>query len=193
MEKTFVIVKPDAIQRGIIGDIISRFEKVGLKIVAAKMIVADRKTLDQHYPADRTEFLRGIGQNTLRSYDEMGLDPKTQFSDLDPVKIGSQVREWLVDFMMSGPVLAMVLEGPHAIEIVRKIVGTTLPQKSAPGTIRGDYSFDSSFLANTGNRPIRNLIHASGNAEEADTEIGLWFSESEIHDYDTVHQKHMSN
>lgn len=193
MEKTFVIVKPDAIQRGIIGDIISRFEKVGLKIVAAKMIVADRNTLDKHYPADRTEFLKGIGQNTLRSYDEMGLDPKTQFSDLDPVKIGTQVREWLVDFMMSGPVLAMVLEGPHAIEIVRKIVGTTLPQKSAPGTIRGDYSFDSSFLANTGNRPIRNLIHASGNAEEADTEIGLWFSESEIHDYDTVHQKHMSN
>ncbi len=193
MEKTFVILKPDAIQRGIVGDIISRFEKVGLKIVAAKMIVADKKTLDKHYPADRKEFLQGIGKNTLRSYEEMGLKPEEQFADLDPAVIGAQVREWLVDFMMSGPVLAMVLEGPHAIEIVRKIVGSTLPQKSAPGTIRGDYSFDSSYLANTNNRPIRNLIHASGNGEEADMEIDLWFSESEIHDYETVHQKHMAH
>lgn len=193
MEKTFVILKPDAVQRGIVGDIISRFEKVGLKIVAAKMIVADRQTLDRHYPADRKEFLEGIGKNTLRSYEEMGLKPEEQFDDLDPVVIGGQVRTWLVDFMMSGPVLAMVLEGPHAIEIVRKIVGSTLPQKSAPGTIRGDYSFDSSYLANTSNRPIRNLIHASGNAEEAAMEIDLWFSESEIHDYETIHQKHMSH
>lgn len=192
MEKTFVILKPDAVQRGIVGDVISRFEKVGLKIVGAKMIVADRATLDRHYPADRTEFLEGIGKNTIRSYEEMGLDPKEQFKGLDAIKIGAKVREWLVDFMMSGPVLAMVLEGPHAIEIVRKIVGSTLPQKSAPGTIRGDYSFDSSFLANSGKRPIRNLIHASGNSQEAAMEIDLWFSESEIHDYETIHQKHMA-
>lgn len=192
MERTLVVLKPDAVQRGIVGDIIGRFEKVGLKIIAAKMIVADKDTLDKHYPANRKEFLEGIGTNTLRSYKEMGLKPEEQFDDLDPIKIGAQVREWLVDFMMSGPVFAMVLEGPHAIEIVRKIVGSTLPQKSAPGTIRGDYSFDSSFLANKNSRPIRNLVHASGNAEEAEMELGLWFSDAEMHDYQTVHQRHMA-
>jgi len=93
--------------------------------------------------------------------------------------------------MTSGPVLAFVLQGPHAIEVVRKIVGFTLPQKSQPGTIRGDYSFDSSYLANKNKRPIRNLIHASGNKEEAEFELSLWFSETDLFDYDTVHQAHM--
>jgi nucleoside-diphosphate kinase len=192
MERTLVLLKPDAVQRGIVGDIISRFEKVGLKIVAAKMVLADKTVLDQHYPAERKEFLEGLGKNTLRSYEEMGLKPEEQFTDIDPAKIGAQVRKWLVDFMVSGPVFAMVLEGPHAIEIVRKLVGTTLPQKSAPGTIRGDYSFDSSYLANTNKRPIRNLIHASGNIDEATVEIALWFTDEEIHTYETIHQRHMA-
>lgn len=191
MEKTLVILKPDAVERGLIGDIITRFEKVGLKIIGAKFISADEDVLNKHYPADREDFVRGLGANTLRSYEEMGLDPNEQFGTVDALKIGHEVRDWLVDFMTSGPVFAMVLEGPHAIEIVRKLVGTTLPQKSAPGTIRGDHSFDSSYLANTGKRPIRNLIHASGNAEEAEFETGLWFSETELHSYDTIHQKHM--
>lgn len=192
MERTFVILKPDAVERGLMGDIISRFEKVGLKIVGAKFIMADKETLNKHYPEDREEFVKGLGINTLRSYEEMGLDPNEQFGTADALKIGHEVRNWLVDFMISGPIFAMVVEGPHAIEIVRKLIGTTLPQKSAPGTIRGDHSFDSSYLANTGKRPIRNLIHASGNAEEAEFELDLWFSESEIHGYDTIHQKHMN-
>ncbi|MEM6998141.1 MAG: nucleoside-diphosphate kinase, partial [Patescibacteria group bacterium] len=101
------------------------------------------------------------------------------------------IQQWTTDYMQSGPVFAMVLEGPHAIETVRKIRGFTLPSKAQPGTIAGDYSFDSSSLANEGKRPVRNLVHASGNKEEADFEINLWFTPDEVHDYETIHQKYM--
>jgi nucleoside-diphosphate kinase len=120
------------------------------------------------------------------------MDAKDQFGTDDAAKIGGEVRQWLVDFMRSGPVFAMVLEGPHVIEVVRKLVGSTLPQKANPGTIRGDHSYDSPHLANANARPIKNLVHASGNVEEAEFEIGLWFAESELHSYDTIHQKHMN-
>ncbi len=190
-ERTLVILKPDAVKRGLIGDVIGRFEKTGLKMVGAKMVRAEKSLLEKHYPADREDLTRNIGQRTLESYKEMGLDPKEQFGETDPLKIGATVRNWLIDYMASGPVLAFVMQGPHAIEVVRKIVGFTLPQKSQPGTIRGDYSFDSSYLANKNKRPIRNLIHASGNKEEAEFELSLWFSETDMFDYDTVHQAHM--
>lgn len=191
MERTLVVLKPDAVQRGIVGDIITRFERVGLKIVAAKLFIPTIELLDRHYPSDRKDFVEGLGNRTLESYHEMGLDPIEQFGHEDAARIGEQVRTWLTDFMRSGPVFAFALEGPHAIEVVRKIVGSTLPQKAQPGTIRGDYSFDSSYLANAANRPIKNLIHASGNKEEAAFELDLWFSDDEIADYDTIHQKNM--
>jgi len=191
MERTLVVLKPDAVQRGIVGEIITRFERVGLKIVAAKLFIPSRELLDRHYPSDRKEFVEGLGNRTLQSYQEMGLDPIEQFGHEDAARIGEQVRTWLTDFMRSGPVFAFALEGPHAIEVVRKIVGSTLPQKAQPGTIRGDYSFDSSYLANSANRPIKNLIHASGNQEEAAFELDLWFSDDEVAEYDTIHQKNM--
>ena len=191
-EKTLVVLKPDAVQRGIAGDVITRFEKVGLKLAGAKMFIPTQEMLDKHYPADRHDFVKGLAQRTLDSYAEQGLDVREQFGTVDTLEIGEQVRKWLVDFMGSGPVLALVLEGPHAIEVVRKIVGHTLPQKAAPGTIRGDYSFDSSYLANSGHRPVRNLIHASGNPEEAAHEIELWFTPEELFKYPTVHQQHMT-
>jgi nucleoside-diphosphate kinase len=191
MERTLVVLKPDAIQRGIMGEIISRFERVGLKIVAAKMFIPSKDLLNKHYPVDREEFIVGLGNKTLENYKEQGINPHDHFGHDDPHKIGLIVQKWLVDFMTSAPVFAMVLEGPHAIEIVRKIRGHTLPLKAAPGTITGDYSFDSSALANSDLRPIRNMVHASGNTEEAEFEIGLWFSKKEIFDYDTIHQNNM--
>ncbi len=193
MEKTLVIIKPDAIQRGIIGDIIQRFEKVGLKMVGAKMLVADRELADKHYPKDRDAFITGMAQKTLDNYKELGMDPMEDFGTNDPKEIGLKIQSWLVDFLTSGPVFAFVLEGPHAVEVVRKISGFTLPSKAAPGTIRGDYSFDSSSMANLAKRPIRNLIHASGDAEEAEFEINLWFRDDELYEYDTIHQKHMTD
>lgn len=191
MERTLVILKPDAIERGIIGEILTRFEKVGLKVIGMKMMKADQKLLDAHYPKDRKDFIVGMGNKTLDNYKELGMNPHDFFGTDDAHTIGLEIQKWQVDFMGSSPVIALVLEGPHAIEVVRKIRGHTLPVKAQPGTITGDYSFDSSSLANNDLRPIRNLAHASGNSEEAEFEINLWFKKNELFDYETIHQKHM--
>ena len=192
MERTFIILKPDAVQRGIVGDVLARFERVGLKIAGLKMLIPDKSLANRHYPKERHEFIVGMGNKTLENYAEQGKDPVIEFGHADPHKIGLVLQQWLVEFLTSGPVIAVVLEGPHAIELTRKIVGHTLPIKAQPGTIRGDYSFDSSALANSAKRPIRNLIHASGNKEEAELEISLWFKPEEIFAYKTIHQHHMT-
>lgn len=191
IEKTLVVLKPDAVQRGLIGEIISRFEKVGLKIVAAKMLVASDELLNKHYPTDRREFIEGMGEKSLANYRELGIDPIKALGTDDAYKLGMEIQGWIMQYLKSGPVFALVLEGPHAIELVRKLRGHTLPYMAAPGTITGDYSFDSSSLANASKRPIKNLVHASGNKDEAEFEVNLWFSPDEIHNYDTIHQKHM--
>ena len=190
-EQTLVILKPDAVSRGLIGAIVSRFEKVGLKMVAAKLIHADRELADKHYPVSREEFIRGMGGKTVENYEKLGVDLVKELGTSDPLEIGKMIREWLADMITSGPVFAFVLEGPHAVELVRKICGHTLPLMSAPGTIRGDYSFDSSSLANTAKRPIKNLIHASGNVEEAAYEIPLWFSNAEVLSYSRTDERVM--
>lgn len=191
LEQTLIILKPDAIQRSLVGDIITRYEKVGLKIVGMKMFVPNKELLNKHYPVDRDEFIVGMGNKTLNNYKLLGQDPLELFGTDDAKEIGLKVQSWLVDFMADSPVIAIVLEGPHAIEIVRKIRGHTLPQMAQPGTITGDYSFDSSSIANNDMRPIRNLVHASGSDEEAKFEIELWFSSDELFSYETVHQSHM--
>lgn len=183
MEQTLVILKPDAVIRGLVGEVIKRFENVGLKIVAAKFIHASKELVEKHYPQDREELWVGIGNKTLENYKDLDMDPKESLGTDDPKEIGKMVRVWLMDYISEGPVLAMVLEAPHAVELVRKMTGNTLPLVSAPGTIRGDFSYDSSYLANSNKRPIRNLIHASGNKEEAEYEIPLWFSKEEIYEY----------
>lgn len=191
IEQTLIVIKPDAIQRSIVGDIVTRYEKVGLKIVGMKMFIPTVELLNQHYPVEREEFIVGMGNKTLENYKDLGQNPQDYFGTDDPKEIGLKVQKWLVDFMADSPVIAVVLEGPHAVEIVRKIRGHTLPQKAQPGTITGDYSFDSSSLANNDMRPIRNLVHASGTKEEAEFEIGLWFEEGEVFDYEAIHQAHM--
>ncbi|GIW62847.1 MAG: nucleoside-diphosphate kinase [Patescibacteria group bacterium] len=191
IEKTFVLLKPDAVKRGLVGNIISRFERVGLKIVACKFIQPSRELAEKHYPLERREFVEGIGKKTLENYREMGIDPVKEIGVSDPYEIGKIVRGWLIDFIISDPVLAIVLEGPGAVEIVRKLVGHTLPVKADPGTIRGDLSFDSAFFANAKKRPIKNLIHASGNFEEAEYEISLWFTKDEIYNYKRAEEEVM--
>lgn len=191
MEQTLIILKPDAVTRGLIGEIVQRFEKVGLKIVAAKFIRIDEKMAGKHYPADRESFLRGMGEKTLENYKKVGADPVKLLGTSDTLEIGKMIREWLIKYITSGPVMSFILEGPHAVELVRKLCGHTLPLISPPGTIRGDLAFDSSYLANTGKRAIKNLIHASGSLEEAKYEIPLWFTPSEIFKYDRVEEKVM--
>ena len=191
MEQTLVIFKPDSVQRGLVGEIISRFEHVGLKIVGMKMMMVSRELADKHYPASRTEFIDGMGGKTLENYEKLGIDAMKEFGTKDPHEIGLRIREWLVTMITEAPVITMVLEAPHSVELVRKMVGHTLPLASAPGTIRGDYSYDSSYLANTGGRPIKNLLHASGNVEEAKFEVGLWYKKEELMTYTRVEESVM--
>ena len=150
------------------------------------MTVVTKDLADKHYPADRDELWIAIGNKTLDNYKALEMDAHKVLGTNDAKKIGDMVRVWLLDYIVSGPVFAVVLEGPHAVELVRKICGHTLPLLSLPGTIRGDYSYDSSALANTAKRAIKNLIHASGNKEEADYEIPLWFTKAEICSYSRV-------
>ncbi|HEV8289959.1 MAG TPA: nucleoside-diphosphate kinase [Candidatus Norongarragalinales archaeon] len=179
-EKTFVMIKPDGVQRAIIGDIVSRFERAGLRLIAMKMTKPSKELVAKHYP-DTAEWYGIVGGNTVKGYKEQGIDVKKQFGTEDPVEIGKKVKVWLCDFICSGPVVAMVWEGNQAIAQVRKIVGATVPTNATPGTIRGDYTVDSADLANHHGRPIKNIIHASGNPQEADNEIGLWFKKEELY------------
>jgi nucleoside-diphosphate kinase len=146
------------------------------------MLRAPRELLERHYPAEE-DFLRTIGGKTKEAFEAYGLDVRERMGTEDPVEVGRQVRGWLIEFMASGPVVAAVLEGVHAVSAVRKLVGKTLPIFAEPGTIRGDWSTDSPTLANLEQRPVRNLVHASGTVEEAEFEVRLWFREEEIHSY----------
>ncbi len=183
MEQTLVVIKPDGVVRGLIGRILKRFERVGLKVVAARMMQVPKDLAEKHYPKEREEWIAGMGNKTLENYEEQGIDPVKELGTDDPKVIGDMIREWLQDYMTEGPVFAFVLEGPHAVEIVRQMAGHTLPLKAAPGTIRGDFAYDSSAIANAKKRPIRNLIHASGDVEEAEFEVNLWFGKDDIVSY----------
>ncbi len=183
MQQSVVLVKPDGVQRGLIGEIVTRFEKAGFKIVAMKMVWVDKELVSKHYPESRTELMEAIGKKTLESYAKYGKDAKEELGTMDPAEIGKMVNKWNIAFLSSGPVVAMLIEGAGAIESIRMMVGHTIPAASAPGTIRGDYSIDNPALANARKRPLRNLIHASGNEEEARYEKELWFHKAEIHSY----------
>ncbi len=176
------MVKPDGVKRGLVGEIIKRIEQRGLKIVAMQMFQASKKDLAKHYSASDAN-LRAMGEKTLGTYQKYGLDPVQEIGTNDAVKIGRMVHGWIVDFMASGPVVKMVVQGLHAVEMVRKITGGTLPSDAQMGTLRGDYSVDSPLLANAQKRGVRNIVHASGNVAEAEVEIKLWFPSKEIHAY----------
>src|SRR3989338_2030964 len=181
-ETTVVLVKPDGVKRGLAGEVISRFEKMGLKIIALKMVWADKEMAAKHCPESRADLMKAIGEKTLATYEKYGRDPKEEFGELSAQKIGRMVNKWNIDFITSGPVVAILLEGAHAIDNVRALAGNTLPVFAAPGTIRGDFSIDSPALANAKHRAVRNIIHASGNPEEAKYERQLWFREGEVVD-----------
>lgn len=160
IEKTLVLLKPDAVQRGLMGEIISRFEKAGMKIVAMRLAWSDADKATKHYTEDIT------------------------------VRRGEKVRNQLVNFITSGPVLAMVIEGVSAIENVRMMVGSTEPKAAQPGTIRGDYSHVSFSHADEQDRVVENIIHASSDETDAQREIYIWFNEDEIYNFKTVYESH---
>jgi nucleoside-diphosphate kinase len=180
VERTFVMVKPDGVQRGLIGEIISRFEQRGLKVIALKMVKPSLEHITNHYPTS-DEWVERLGEKGFKTFAELGIDPVEVMGTTDKKAAGSQVREWLMNYMTEAPVVPMVIEGMHAIDTVRKVVGHTLPFKAEPGTIRGDFSADSPASANVEKRAIKNLVHASETPGEAEHEIAHWFSEDEIH------------
>jgi nucleoside-diphosphate kinase len=182
-ERTLVLLKPDAVARGLSGEIIQRFERAGLKIVALKMLHPTAEVAAGHYSGP-DDWIRGMGQKTLDSFKEFGMDVREVLGTEDPFEIGTMVRGWLVTYVSSGPVVAMVLQGVHAITAVRRMIGFTIPARAEPGTIRADYSIDSNTVSSLEKRSTKNLIHASGNAEEAAQEIAYWFSPDEIFDYE---------
>jgi len=181
-ELTFVMIKPDGVRKGLIGEIVKRFEQRDMKIVALDMFEPSRKEMDSHYPKDRT-WIERLGIKTKETYERYGYDLKHDFGTENLYQIGKTVRGWLVDFMISGPLVKMVVQGIHSVDMVRKIIGPTLPYIAPVGTIRGDYSADSPVLANSEHRAIYNLAHASETPEEARHEIKLWFKGQKLHIY----------
>lgn len=181
-ERTMVLIKPDGIKRGLIGEIISRIEKRGLKIIALSMIKPSREQIDEHYPKD-ANWIKRLGEKSLATYAKYGLEPLKEMGTDDPMEIGKQVRGWILDFMTSGPIVKIVVEGVHSVDMARKLVGNSIPALAEMGTIRGDFSVDSAALANKNKRAVHNLIHASETQEEAKHELEFWFSAEEIHDY----------
>jgi nucleoside-diphosphate kinase len=160
MERTLVLLKPDAVDRGLIGEIITRFERAGLKIAAIKMVHAKKEMAEKHYTEDLA------------------------------VRRGQHVRDLMVEMITSGPIVAIVLEGVDAVENVRKMIGTTEPKSAAPGTIRGDYSHVSFKHADAKKMGVYNLIHASGSVEEAPVEIAVWFTPEELYEHRPGYTKH---
>jgi nucleoside-diphosphate kinase len=161
VQQTLVLFKPDAVQRGLVGEILTRFERVGLKIVGTKMLAPGREHYNVHYEE--------IGKLKTRA--------------------GDDIFKITLDMMEKGPVLALVLEGVEAVSLVRKLVGGTEPKSAAPGTIRGDYSHMSYGYADDAGKGIPNLIHASGDPEEAEKEVSHWFTDEELYDYEVLHEK----
>ena len=182
LERTFVLIKPDGVKKGLIGEIINRFERRDLKIVAIDMFMPTHQEIDDHYPKDQA-WIERLGSKTLSTYEKYNLDAKAELGTDDMLKIGKMVRGWLVDYMISAPLVRMVVQGVHAVDMVRKITGDTIPARADMGTIRGDFSPDSPAVANSEHRAVMNLIHASENQIEAEHEIQHWFGNREIYEY----------
>lgn len=189
-QRALLIIKPDGVQRGLIGKIVSRFEQVGLKIIGLKCEWATKEKIIAHYPETEAWFKK-VGMRTLTNYEKKGLDVKKVFKTNDAVSIGKIVKGWLIDYLQESPVFLAVVEGFDCIEIVRKLSGNTIPVLAAPGTIRGDFSHDTIDLANEQNRPLRNIIHASDTIEDGEKEIKIWFKNDELFEYDLATDKFM--
>lgn len=182
-ERTFCMIKPDGVMRGLTGDIISRIERAGLKIVAMKMVHATEEQVKAHYPVSDEVWVTRLGSKSLGSFENLSVSAEEILGTTDKKQIGQDVVKNLISFMTSGPVICMVVEGVQSVAMMRKLAGATLPFMADMGTIRGDYSVDSPAVANAQQRSIHNLFHASETLEEVQQEIDVWFKGETIHDY----------
>jgi len=182
-ERTFVSVKAEGIQRRLIGEVIHRFERRGLKLIACKLVIATREQVEQLYPDD-SAWYENCGRKTLEGYQKRG-----KVDNRSPREIGVWVRNKLIRELVGRPILAMVWQGAHAVELGRKTVGITNALEAPPGTIRGDFSTDSYLLADAQERPVRTIVHASGSIEEAEKDLSVWFDAEEITGYPLLEEE----
>lgn len=182
-EQTFVMIKPDGVQRGLVGEILKRIERVGLKIVALKMVVPTEEQCWTHYNKDEAWFLKK-GERAIADRTAAGMTV-----DKEAIEYGKDIIRALVKFMTSGPVVAMVLSGNQAVGVVTKLVGGTEPLTSDVGTVRGDFTLDSYALSSLDERAVRNLMHCSDKPEEAQREIKIWFKPEEIIKYRQLNEE----
>ncbi len=182
LEQTLIILKPDAVKRGLVGTTIETFEKTGLKLMAAKMVRPESDVIRNHYPGTE-EWIKDMGNKTLSSFSQAHKDVKKELGTDDPYELGSFVYERLIKYWQEGPIIVMVFEGPNAVAVCRKLRGHTIPVLADAGTILAAYSFDSSTLSSSLDRAVKTFIHASGSAEEAEREIKYWFKEETFERY----------
>lgn len=183
-ERTLVILKPDTLQRSLVGEVINRIERTGLKLVAAKMLHPGEKQLIEHYAKDGAWYLKK-GVNRIHVLKESG---KSVDEKRPPIEYGKDIIRGIIRYMGTFPVIVMVWEGNQSVAVVKKLVGTTDPTASDVGTIRGDYQLDSYSLSDSEERAIRNLLHCSDNLQDADREVKVWFTSEELHDYTHVNE-----
>ncbi|MDO9027321.1 MAG: nucleoside-diphosphate kinase [Candidatus Roizmanbacteria bacterium] len=193
-QRALIIIKPDGVQRGLLGKIVIRFEQVGLKIIGLKFIWATEKQIVVQYP-ETDAWFKKVGERTLTNYAK-NLPAGRQgaldvFGTDDAIQIGRTVKKWLIKYFQESPVLIMVLESYDCIEVCRKLSGNTIPVLANSGTIRGDFSHDTIDLANEQNRPLRNIIHASDTVEDGEKEVNLWFTKEELFSYESAGEKLM--
>ncbi len=182
-ENTLIIIKPDAVKRGLIGTIITTFENVGLKLMAAKMLKPSVDVIKHHYPGT-PEWIKEMGEKTLSSFEQSNANVKESMGTDDPVQLGAFVYERLVKYWIEGPIVVMIWSGPDAIQLARKLRGHTIPLLAQTGTLHSDYSFDSSTLSSSLDRVVKTFVHASGSREEAEREIKYWFGDIKLKDYE---------
>lgn len=183
-EQTLVIIKPDGIQRSLVGEVICRFERIGLKIVGMKMLVPTPEMVEAHYTLDPV-WRQTVGEKSINAFKSKGMKPVYD----DPQKMAEHILKRLKEYFTSGPVITLVLQGAHAVAIVRKLIGSTEPLSSDVGTIRGDFMLDSYEISEIEGRSIRNIVHASGSVKEAKDEINHWFIDKELHSYNHVQEQ----
>ncbi len=183
IERTLIIIKPDALKRGLVGKIIETFENVGLKLLTAKMLRPNEQVIKNHYPGT-PEWIREMGEKTLASFKQSGDNVMKTFDTEDPNKLGTFVYDRLIKYWMEGPIIVMIWEGPNAITVARKLRGHTIPAIADPGTLLAQFSFDSSPLSTSLDRVVKTFIHASGSTDESEREIKYWFKDVKFKNYE---------
>lgn len=182
-ERTLIIIKPDAVKRGLVGKIIETFENVGLKLMTAKMLKPSADVIKNHYPGT-SQWIREMGEKTLASFKQSGDDVIKTFKTEDPAELGKFIYERLIKYWMEGPIIVMVWQGPNAITVARKLRGHTIPSLAIPGTLHASFSYDSSPLSASLDRVVKTFVHASGSTDEAEREIKYWFGDQIFKNYE---------